>query len=172
MQLRIQNELYFIKNKKARELLALLTVYGGGPIRKLWAAEVLWPAAEQSQAMDSLYKVLRFWRRDPVLQTTFPLSCLHKELILQLPASFFCDLQTFESAASGGDMARMAAAVELYAGPLLFQEYYEWTAQREAFCELRQLEMLDALSSYCAAQGDSARSGYYQKKRELLQISN
>lgn len=166
LQICVRGQPCYIENKKARELLALLLAYRC-PVKKAQAAELLWSGAGQQQAMDRLYQVLQAWRRDQVLQTYFPMEPRRNELELTDPACF-CDLWEFEEAAAGGDLQRMAKAVELYTGPLLFQECYEWTAEREAFYDLRQMKMLDVLVSHFTNTGDGVKAAYYQKKIECI----
>lgn len=167
LRIHIQGNVAHIRNKKARELLALLLVEKRGPIRKLWTAETLWPSVDQQQAMDSLYKVLRFWRKDPVLSQWFPLENVKGELSLR-SSNILCDLWRYEEAASTGDIAMKEEAAALYTDPLLFQEYYEWTAEKEAFCDLRQAEMLNQLLLHYTQLDDRAKITYYEKKQALL----
>lgn len=154
-----------------RELLALLLVHKGGPIKKLWVAETLWPAAQQQQAMDSLYKVIRFWKKEEKLNTFFPLENRTNELELKTD-EILCDIWSFEEEAASEEIGRMEAAAARYSGPLLFQEYYEWTAEQDAYYEVRFTKLLEALTEHFGREGDMAKCTYYQKKQDRILISD
>lgn len=66
-----------LQNKKAKELIAYLLCNGGGPIKNSVAAEVLWPDAPLTNAMDSLYKVIRYLRNLRIDEATLPIVMAH-----------------------------------------------------------------------------------------------
>lgn len=117
--------------------------------------------------MDSLYKVLGFWRRDSLLGQRLPLSGQGGSLTLS-PAAVWCDLWAFEDGCASEDPARMEAAVSLYRGALLYQEYYEWTTEDAAYCEVRFAKLLDALAAHHAAAGNGVQAAYYRARRQGL----
>lgn len=169
LQLSVMGKPYSIKNKKARELLSMLLIRKGNPVKKLWIAETLWPLAEQPQALDSLYKVIRFWKSDEVLHTYFPLKSRSNELELELKQEqISCDIWDFEKYIALEEIKQMEAAVNLYSGPFLFQEYYEWTAEYEAYYEIKFMKLLDCLIYHFEKEGNQTNSFYYRKKRDKL----
>lgn len=158
---------YTTGNKKLRELIALLLLCRGETVKKLWVAELLWPQAGQSQAMDSLYKVVRAWNRDEPLSAHLPLCSRPGELMLPLDG-IESDIAAFERAIKTGATEALAHAVLLYTAPLLLQEYYEWTTTFDAYYDLRYLEALDTLIERYREAGDPFRANFFEKKRAQL----
>lgn len=148
-------------------MLALMLINKGKPLKKLWLAETLWPQADQAQALDSLYKVCAAWKKDLELQKHLPLVTRTSEISLER-LDIGCDAYYFENAMDSGKIAELEAAVALYTGPLLFQEYYEWTAVYEAHYEMHYIKSLTTLITYYQACGDQAKSDYFRRKQELI----
>lgn len=158
----IDDEYYFIKNKKAKELLAYLISHNGTPFNKLTLAEILWPQTSQSQAMDNLYKVINFLKESP-----FTLISSRGKLQLDLSV-IQCDTFLFEKYYHNRDDIECARkAIELYEGPFLFEEYYEWTATKEAFYEIQYFETLDNVIQYYENINDETTASYYRLKQSL-----
>lgn len=162
--IRIQNEYITISNKKAKELLAYLIVHNGMPLHKLTLAEFLWPQTAAPKAMDNLYKTIRYLKNNTSLNTYFPLLISRGEIQLDI-SKIACDFLLFEQyCTKPNDIIQLRKAVDLYQGPLLFEEYYEWTAEKEAYFEIRYTEIIEYLAEYFSEKGDHSRSYYYRQK--------
>ncbi len=158
----VDGEYYFVKNRKARELLAYLISQNGTPFNKLSLAEILWPQTSQSQAMDNLYKVINFLKQSPF-------TLINSRGKIQLDLSVIqCDTFMFEK--YYGDRHNIESArkaIELYEAPFLFEEYYEWTATKEAFYEIKYFEMLDNIVQYYESLHDETTASYYRLKQSI-----
>lgn len=154
-------EIVAVPNRKARELLALLFARGGGPLHKLTAAQTLWPGADEDHAMDSLYKACGVLRRMIRAGIPIPLEIRRDVLTLDI-RKLDSDVKQFEALYQRRqDIVCCQAAVTLYKGPFLFDEYYEWTAQTEAYYDLRYMELLEILARRLSEQG-APEAAYYR----------
>lgn len=76
-----------------------------------------------------------------------------------------CDLADFRKHyAAHQNIEHCEAAVSLYRGPLLAENYYEWSSSWEAWYDIRYMEMLICLAKHYKASGDKLKAAYYQKK--------
>jgi len=127
----------------------------------LHLAEEIWPSAESQQSLDCLYKACRHLRKIPFS------SIIHMsqgEMRVSL-ANIRCDLVEFRAHyAARQDIARCEAAVELYRGPLLSENCYEWSNAWEAYYDIRYLEMLRLLAEHYEKDGNAAKAAYYRSK--------
>ncbi len=149
-----------IPSRKAGELLALLLLQKGRPLRKTVAAETLWPESDAERAMDSLYKVCGVLHSLKYL----PLEAQRDVIWLDDRGidSDFAAFERFYKAREDLDCCR--AAIDLYTDPLLIHEYYEWTARAEAYYDIRYMELL-ALAAQRLA-GTPAGRYYSRLQRE------
>lgn len=162
--LRFRGESYRLRNSKATELLACLACEKGGPISKSRLAELLWPGVGTAQALDSLYKVCRFIRRLNVQGIYIPLRTERGDVELDLKR-IDCDLILFDRLAEhGGTPENWRRAVDLYTGPVLAEENYDWSLTHEAYYEMRLAELLERLIEHFRSEGKVAHARFYQVK--------
>lgn len=162
--IRIHNEHVLISNKKAKELLAYLLLHNGTLFLKRTLAELLWPQISSDNAMGNLYKVIRFFKSNTPLNTYFPLTLSPGKIGLTMD-KLSCDFLSFERAFSQFDNIKsLKKAVDLYKGPILFEEYYEWTAEKEAYYEIRYTEMVEHLVSYYKQLNNETMTYYYLQR--------
>lgn len=137
-----EGELVRIPSRKAREVLALLFTERGRPLRKVHAAERLWPGVDQAHAMDCLYKACGVLRR--LIRQGVPLPLVWERDTLLLDGTHIdSDVDRFERLyLRREDAACREAAIAIYTAPFLLNEYYEWTAGLEAYYDMRYLELL------------------------------
>lgn len=153
-----------IRNRKAGELLARLALENGAPLSKYDVAELLWPGCGPEQAMGSFYKVHSHIKQlHTALGVKSPLISLRKELRLDM-GSVRCDAAEFSHLYKTDAPGNWEKAVELYRGPLLAGDYFEWTAPWEAFFDLRYREILKKLSEYYLQADNILKSAYYRQK--------
>ncbi len=136
-----------IQPKKARELLALLVVEAAGkPVSKRYIASVLWPESNMTHARDCLYKTLSWFRTRPELCELFGLK-IYRESISFCTDALSVDLTEFDRCyARRDDIDCCERALELYNGPLFWQNCYDWTSERQSWYEIRYDELLNALA--------------------------
>lgn len=141
------------------ETLALLFAEQGKPLRKVYVAETLWPGADGAHAMDCLYKACGVLRRLIRQGVPLPLSWDRDTLLLD-GTRIDSDVGRFEQLYRQREEAVCREeAIALYTAPFLLNEYYEWTARREAYYDMRYLELLRL-----AADGadDPSAAAYYR----------
>ncbi len=154
------------QNKKAKELTAYLLCRGYGPVKNTILAEALWPDVPIANAMDSLYKAIRYLKKICVNGTLFPITMLHGETYLERQ-KISCDLEQFESLYRQKNIpGDWKSAVELCRGTLLETESFDWIAPYEAYYDIRFLEMTEYLADYYEKIGSEKFALYY---RRLLQ---
>lgn len=149
--------------KKARELLAFLACEEGKPVPKATVAEALWPDVSRARALDSLYKIVHYLdgraqeREIPVIASVCGSLCLDVE---QLD----CDILLFKRLTGpSASIEELRQAVELYRGPLLLEEAYEWTVRAEGFYDLRYLETVERLRDYFHQMKRWKEADYYTR---------
>ena len=152
-----------IGNKKAAELLAYLLCHGGEPIPKQHLAGLLWPRVGGRQALDSLYKVCT--HIGALEYRGIPLRLRSSGGEIQLDCrSISCDLFRFDALYQEKDnIASCHTLLDIYAGPLLQTQGYDWLAPWEARYELRYVEILTSLLSHYERSGDATRAGVFRK---------
>lgn len=126
-------------------------------------AETLWPEADSSHAMDSLYKACRVLRA--LIRQGIPLPLIqNRDTLLLEGHGIDSDVERFlQLYQQREDAACRAAAIELYQAPFLLNEYYEWTARLEAYYDIRYLELLQLAADSAQRAGDTATTAYYQR---------
>ncbi len=160
----IGNEYIAINNKKAKELLAYLLLHNGVPFHKLSLAETLWPQSSPSKAMGNLYKVIRYLKTSSPVNLYFPIHSSRGKIQCNL-SKIKCDFLLFEQYCSDpNDIACLKKASDLYQGPLLLEEYYEWTAEKEAYFEIIYTEIIEHLSECYKQAGNDSLAYYYRRK--------
>lgn len=114
--------------------------------------------ADESHAMDNLYKICGALRR--VIRRGIPIPLNIQRDILTLDTrEMDSDVRRFEALyQQRRNIACCQEAVALYKGPFLFEEYYEWTAQIEAYYDLRYLELLHIIVRHLSETGDPGAS--------------
>lgn len=111
--------------------------------------------------MDSLYKTCGVLRRMIRAGIPIPLEIRRDILLLDI-RKLDSDVSRFEALyQQRQDIVCCQTAVMLYKGPFLFDEYYEWTAQTEAYYDLRYMELLDIVVRRLSEKGDPG-AAYYQ----------
>jgi two-component SAPR family response regulator len=61
-----------------------------------------------------------------------------------------------------------AKALELYRGPVLGDEFYDWISIWEAYYEMRYEELLYIMVNHCASVHRIAAERYYRKKLSMI----
>jgi len=113
--------------------------------------------------MDCLYKACRHLRDTPFASVIF---ASQGEMRLSL-AGVRCDLVDFRGGyAARHDIARCEAAADLYQGPLLAENVYEWSSSWEAYYDIRYLDLLTVLVEHYSKVGNQAKASYYRSKLE------
>lgn len=134
-----------VEKEKARELLAFLACERGRPSSKRRAAEALWPGRTEAQAVDSLYKVCRYLQECRQRGEAPAVRAARGQLWLDM-AQINCDLERFYALSGpAASLEELRQAAELYRGPLLVEEGYEWSEDWEGFYDLRYLDVLARL---------------------------
>ncbi len=120
----------------------------GGPLSKRYIASVLWPEADLERARDCLYKTLSWLRAEPELYGLFGLDAARESVSLHVEA-LSIDLVEFDRCYAGrSDVRCCERAAELYSGPLLWQECYDWTDEKQSWYEIRYAEVLNILAAH------------------------
>lgn len=149
-------------------MIAFLACKKGDPVNKRGLAEILWPDADSAHAMDNLYKAYGYIKKLKNEGVIIPIQSSKNVFCLNL-TEVSCDLVDFERMCSNeSDYEDNSAAVELYQGPVLEDECYDWIATYEAYYELRYMELLDHLIAVCHGRGNMIRKKYYQNKLNSL----
>lgn len=156
-----------VNQKKARELLAFLACEEGRPVRKGTAAAALWPGQTEPRAMDSLYKICHGLEELAQRGEIPPVHSVRGSLWLDM-ARVDCDLLAFkEMTVQSDSIGDLRRAVELYRGPLLIEEGYEWTERLEGFYDMRYLETVERLRDYFRKLGRREEEAYYARLLRL-----
>lgn len=164
--LRMEGEILTITNRKAAELIAYLACARGEPVSKVEVATALWPDADEKRARNCLYKACGFIRFFRGGDSPFPLVDARGEIWIDM-AHVSCDLIEFERLYEmRGEPENCRRAIDLYRGPLLYADDYDWAVNIAGYYEIRWLEMLDLMAEYCEALGDERLVDYYRKKAE------
>lgn len=119
----------------------------GGPVSKRYIASVLWPEADLERGRDCLYKTLSWLRTEPELCGLLGLDAGRESVSLHAEA-LSIDLEEFDRCyAARADIRCCERAAELYSGPLLWQECYDWTDEKQSWYEIRYAEVLQILAA-------------------------
>lgn len=145
-------------------MIAYLLCQKGKPVAKAVVACTLWPEVSATCARDSLYKICRYIKKLSLSGIPIPIISSHGYLRLD-HNNIDCDIHRFEQLyEQRHDIKSCREAVDIYAGPLLFDEYYEWTTEYDAFYEIRYFELLDILIRYGKESGNVRLEKYYRSK--------
>lgn len=156
-----------VDREKARELLSFLACEGGRPVLKRTAAQALWPGRAENQSMDSLYKVCRYLEERARRGEAPGIRAVQGRLWLEMER-VDCDLAVFRGLTGPkASLEELRRAVELYRGPLLVEEGYEWTDAWEGFYDLRYLDALERLRSGLSALGRREEAERYARLLRL-----
>src|SRR5262245_19808992 len=142
-----------VRSRSIEWLLALLALRHGRAVSRSWLAGTLWPESEESQALQNLRHALVELRRALGPESTRIQSPSRDALTLDLGGAEV-DVVRFDAAMRDGEEAGLAAAVELYRGPLLEGCVEEWVLpEREARAE-QCLTALETLAERAAERGE------------------
>jgi tetratricopeptide (TPR) repeat protein len=166
MQVLLQDRpLPHMRSRKARWLLALLTLRAGRPVERDWLAGTLWPDVEQGRADGNLRVVLSELRHVLGREGERLQSPGRHTLSLDLDGADV-DLQAFDAAMLSKDQVALKQAVALYRGSLLEDCAEDWVWQerniREQNCLLALQTLADAAleaGDYIAAEALQASGG-------------
>lgn len=154
------SQIIYVKNQKARELLAYLLCEQGGPVKKSLVCENLWPDATPRRAMDCLYKVCRYLKI--LCRNVFiPLRIERNSIWLDLTLAASDLAEFMELYDRRYDISCCEKAVNLYVDSLFMEECFEWIARWESFYEIRYVEMLDILVRYYRETGPPTMMKHY-----------
>ena len=133
---------------QAAALVKVLALAPGHRLHREQIMDRLWPQLPTTEAAPRLHKLAHYARR--ALGGDRTAVVLRDEMVSLLPnAELVVDIETFERAAkqalADGGVEAVAAAVDLYRGPLLPADRYEsWTENRREHLRLRYQELLRA----------------------------
>ncbi len=131
-------------------------VEAGGPLSKRYIASVLWPEVDLERARDCLYKTLAWLRAEPELGGLLGLDAARESVSLRGEA-LSTDLEEFDRCYAGREDIRCCRrAAELYSGPLLWQECYDWTDEKQSWYEIRYAEVLSILAAHRESGAEGA----------------
>lgn len=152
-----------LHNRKTLWLLALLVLRHGRPVERKWLAEMLWPEAEQDQALGNLRPVLSALRRALGSESERLQSPNRHTVSLDLVGADV-DLLAFDRAVASGTLPALTQAVALHTGSLLEGCPEEWAGQERIVREEDFLRALQSLADAArAAQDWAAEAGYYRQ---------
>lgn len=161
-QLQYEGRPLELKQKKARELLALLACERGHSVSKRRAAALLWDS-DPEQGRSSLSKVCRFLLRfSEEHGGCIPLQISYGELSLE-PSGVSCDLEEFLQLAGGDSISGWRAAA-LHTGELLLSEAYEWIEDYTGRYEIEYLELCRRLAEHYQKEGLQKLAEVYERE--------
>ncbi len=152
-----------MRNRKAEELLAYLACERGRPVRKTTVCEDIWPGAEPEKARDCLYKACRHIRQFKAEGVDVPVMLRRGSIWLDMER-VETDTEAFLSLYHENNPKADADAVDIYEGPLLSDECYEWSNVYEASFEIRYIELLQRLTTHYREAGLQRIENYYLEK--------
>jgi two-component SAPR family response regulator len=156
-----------IDSERARELLALLVVEDGRPMRKERLSGILWPDSTGELALDCLYKAIRSLRRLEEQGVSIPIVCNRNEVFLET-GDIEIDTVMFEALYGDGTKESFERAVPLYVAPFLADEYYEWTSSHQAFYEVMFHEIIERLTQHYRDAHNPQKQRYYSSLMERM----
>lgn len=149
---------------KASELLAFLASEYGGPIRKDSAASLLWADSTREQGLDNL---LRLCKRIRKSHGSIPLGYDKKSVWIDV-THVACDLYEFEKLYHQREnMEDCEAALSLYRGLIFYNDCYDWTAQKEAYYDMRYLTLLSCMEDHMRRCGNDRAADLYRYYRNI-----
>lgn len=152
---------------KARELLALLLVEKGRPMRKERVAALLWPEAETVHALDNLYKTLKHVNSLSKGDAKSPLETWRGGIRLVVE-NLWCDIIQFEQLCTEGGIENLECAAAMYAAPLLADEYYSWTVSWQTYYDVMFMDAVNCLIAHNKAVGHCAKERHYRSLLERV----
>lgn len=150
-------------NRKAGELLALLSCEGGGPLDKRAVAGMIWPNSGRKQSLNNLQKICKYIKS---MKEKIPLDCGKTQVFLDMK-KIDCDLNEFRRLyRKRPDPDACEQVLELYRGLLFYHNSYDWVAQWEAYYELRYIEILGHMIKYHERCGNIQAAKLYKRYLE------
>lgn len=129
MQILVDGEpLPKMRSRKARWLLALLTLRNGEPVSREWVAGRLWPDVDVSLALANLRPLVSELRQAMGAQSARLQTPDRKTILLDLDGAD-ADVVAFDAAIQENNAER---STDLYRGPLLEDCSEEWVRQERA----------------------------------------
>ena len=163
MQISVHGQLLpRLRSQKAFWLIALLALRADAPVQREWAAGLLWPDSEQSQAFANLRVVLSDLRK-ALGSEGGRLQANTRTLFLDLTGAEV-DVYTFDRGIKSKNLIVLDQAVALVRGPLLEGCGEEWLPQERRVREQNCLQALQTLAEAAlAAQDYTMAAAYYQR---------
>jgi DNA-binding SARP family transcriptional activator len=138
------------RRNKARAVVKLLAMAAGRRLHREQLMDALWPDLPPAAAAANLRKAVHFAR-----QALGPERLRLRDGVLRLdPDGLWIDVDAFEAAADGGDVA---GAIALHAGELLPEDRFEpWTEERRERLRSRLARLLLDRADELRRDGDAA----------------
>lgn len=167
-----------IPQARQQALLVYLLLHRSAPQPRAHVAFLLWPDSSEAQALSNLRKMLTHLRQTvPVLAQA--LYADHKVIQWRPTLPFTLDVADFEvqlaqanAAEQAGcqreTLACLAAAVDLYAGPLVPSCYGDWILAERERCQQLCLNALERLITLYERQGNLTTAIHYAQ--QLLRL--
>lgn len=117
-----------LKNKKLKELIALLAIENGVFLSKSYISGTLWPDSPSEKARDCLYKVIRNLRNYMDMSPFLPIEIQRGQMRICLQ-DHELDILIFEKLAMQHNKSKeqFRMMFSLYRGNVLEKECYEWS---------------------------------------------
>jgi DNA-binding SARP family transcriptional activator len=132
-----------MRSRKGVLLIAMLALRHGREVDREFLASTLWAESVQAQAFYNLRQTLMGLRKAMGSQADRIITPSPRTIRLALDGAF-ADVVEFDRALQRGDEASLAAAADLYRGPLMIKCPDEWLIDPR---ESRQISYFKALSS-------------------------
>lgn len=160
-----QDQSRLINSKKTEELIAYLLCNAGEFVAKRKIAEQLWENFPEERAMDNFYKTYKRLNALPALGVPLCVEALRGKIRLDL-CTVESDLQTFERLYKRNDVASWEQALNPYRGPLLRDEYYNWTTLPESHYDLCRTELFERIFAHYKESKNNEKLSIYRRKWE------
>lgn len=169
----MEEKIIKFRTNKSEELLALLVLYNGKPIRSNYIIENLWPNFEIEKAMINLYTSVHYLRK-----TLKSISL--EEVIKSSKGSYFidvnkfdCDLSDFEDIVhklkkGEASIEILEQTLKIYEGNLFEGKDYLWVEEKRERLAFDYVEVLKNLSQRYSKEENFQRAGEVLK--EALKI--
>jgi DNA-binding SARP family transcriptional activator len=167
-----------IPQARQQALLVYLLLHRSAPQPRAHVAFLLWPDSSEAQALSNLRKMLTHLRQTAAVLAQ-ALYADNKVIQWRPAAATRLDVADFEiqlaqanAAEQAGcqreTVAFLAAAVELYAGPLVPGCYDDWIIAERERCQQLCLNALERLTTLYESQGDLTTAIHYAQ--QLLRL--
>jgi predicted ATPase/DNA-binding SARP family transcriptional activator len=152
-----------LRTRKGLWLLALLALRGGREVERSWLAATLWPDVGEADARRSLRQRLHDLRLALGPEAWRLAGEAPRMLRLDLCGAFV-DVLSFDATIARGDLDSLAAAVQLYRGPLLEECAEEWVLAERQRREQAFVLALERLAASATARGEHAAAASYLRQ--------